>query len=163
MFKRLLPSIILALGLIGAAYAVNITGTNSANENSVLKIGYERLSVSDSIAAFAGGGQTSATLLDSAYNRVITVASAADSVKLPLCQSGASNTAQLAPGVISGNTTGLLVWVTNATATNALAVFPQTGQTIINTSANTSFSIPALKTASFICAANGAWWVNLSA
>src|SRR6266404_8115363 len=42
----------------------------------------------DSITAFATGGQTNATPLGAELNRVTTVATAADSVKLPASQAG---------------------------------------------------------------------------
>lgn len=163
MFKRLLPSIILALGMIGAAYAVTITGTNSQNENSVFKVGYERLSVTDSIVAFATGGQANAVLLDSGFNRVITVGTAADSVKLPSCHTGASNTGPVPAGVISGNTIGLIVWVTNAAAANSMNVFPQTGEAINALGANTAYAMAANKTSQFICGTAGIWYSNLGA
>lgn len=159
--KRLLPSIILALGLVGAAYAVNITGTNSLNENSVLKIGYERLSVTDNITAFSGGGQTSAVLLDSGYNRVATVAAGNDSVKLPSCHSGLSNTGPLPAGAISGNTTGLSVYVTNAAAANSMNVFPQTGESINALSANSAYAMAANKTSQFLCSPAGGVWYSI--
>lgn len=164
MFKRLLPSIILALGLVGAAYAVNITGTNSLNENSVFKVGYIRLSVTDNITALAGGAQATATLLESAMNRVVTVASSGDSVRLPSCHTGASNTSQLAPGVISGNTTGVQVSVVNANATNPVNVFPAVGESINALSANTAFSLATGKMIIFTCSpAGGVFFGNLSA
>jgi hypothetical protein len=43
----------------------------------------------DGITAFAGGGQTSATQLTACHNNVTTVATIADSVKLPLAVAGA--------------------------------------------------------------------------
>jgi len=147
MLKRLLPSIILALGLIGAAYAVNITGTNSSNENSIVKMGYERLSVTDAITAFAGGGQTSAVQLVSAFNRVTVVGTAADSVKLPLCSTGVGTS--FGPGT--------MVWVSNADASDSLNVFPATGDAINLLSANTAFPIPAVRSATFVCVAAGTW------
>lgn len=164
MLKRLLPSIILALGLIVSAYAVNISGTNSQNENSVVKVGYIRLSVTDNITALAGGAQTGATLLDSGFNRVVTVASSGDSVKLPSCHTGASNTSQLAAGIISGNTTGIQIGVVNSHASNAINVFPATGESINALSANTAFSLAAGKTIVFTCSPAGSvFFGNLSA
>lgn len=42
------------------------------------------------VTAFAGGGQTNATALDYGINTVTTVATAADSVKLPVAVAGAT-------------------------------------------------------------------------
>lgn len=47
-------------------------------------------SATDGITAVASGGQTNATLLTSTYNNVTVVATAADSVKLPLGAAGMS-------------------------------------------------------------------------
>jgi len=140
---------------------VNITGTNTANENSVVKMGYERLSVTDAITAFAGGGQTSAVLLDSGYNRVTTVASGNDSVKLPSCHTGAISAGQLPAGQISGNTIGLIVWVTNAAASNSMNVYPQTGESINAIAANSPYAMAANKTSAFICSPAGTIWYSL--
>ena len=98
-----------------------------------------RDSVTNAITAYAGGGQTNAVALTSAINRVTTVASAADSVKLPAATPGAS------------------VFVVNAAATNSMNVFPQTGEIINALSANASFAVAANKTAIFICAVTGTW------
>lgn len=159
--KRLLLSLLALASILGVAHAVNITGTNSSMEYSVVKLGYERFSVTDSITAFAGGGQTSAVLLDSAYNRVTTVASANDSVKLPSCRTGASNTGPIGPGVPSGNTTGLTLYVTNAAAANSMNVFPQTGESINALAANAAYAMAANKTAQFLCSPGGTIWYSI--
>ncbi len=159
--KRFLLSLLALASFLGAAYAVNISGTNSTMEFSVAKMGYERLSVTDSITAFAGGGQASAVLLDSGYNRVTTVASANDSVKLPSCHTGPSNTGPMPSGIISGNTTGLLLYVTNAAAANSMNVFPQTGESINALSANAAYAVAANKTVQFLCSPGGTIWYSL--
>lgn len=160
--KRFLVAAAAALlASLTAALAVNISGTYSALEFQVVKLGYERFSVTDSITAFAGGGQASAVLLDSAYNRVTTVASAADSVKLPSCHTGASNTGPMPAGIISGNTTGLTLYVTNAAAANSMNVFPQTGESINALSANAAYAMAANKTAQFICSPGGTIWYTI--
>lgn len=70
----------------------NITNTNSnfSNVNAALAAasGGGGFTFSDSLTAHAGGNQTSALLLISAINRVTTVASPGDSVKLPLATGG---------------------------------------------------------------------------
>ncbi|CAM2142677.1 conserved protein of unknown function [Pararobbsia alpina] len=97
------------------------------------------------ITAHAGGGQSSATPLPASINRVTTVASANDSVLLPAS----------APGMI--------LTVVNATATNAMAVFPAGTDAINALSASTAFSVAAGKTATFYCTNAGQWHSILSA
>jgi hypothetical protein len=100
------------------------------------------------ITAFAGGGQSSAVLLTSMVNRITTVGTAADSVKLP------ATVASVSIGPIT---------VINAAAANALAVFPSTGDAINALSANASFSVAAGKTATFYSAGAGQWHAVLTA
>ncbi len=102
-------------------------------------------SVTNGITAFAGGGQGSAVALTSVINRVTTVGTAADSVKLPAAKAGAS------------------LSVINAAAANAMAVFPATGDAINALSANASLSVAANKTVMFECAVDGTWHSILTA
>lgn len=97
-------------------------------------------STTDAIVARAGGGQGLATPLTSKFNRVATVATAADSVLLP---------AALA---------GLAIRVRNDGA-NAMNVFPQSNGDIINALAvNTAFSQTAAGlTVSYTCYTTGKW------
>jgi len=74
------------------------------------------------ITAFAGGGQGSATLLTGRYNVVETVATAADSVKLPLSPAGK------------------LVVAINIGA-NSMELFPQSGHSIDISVADTPITI----------------------
>jgi hypothetical protein len=97
----------------------------------------------NALTAHAGGGQASATPLTAVINRVTTVASAGDSVLLPVS----------APG--------MELTVVNATATNAMSVYPA-GSDVINAAA-TSFSVAAAKTATFYCTQAGQWHTILSA
>lgn len=62
---------------------VTTTGTKSESANEIFKVGFLQESSLDSITAFAGGGQTNATLLSNELNRVGTVATTGDSIKLP--------------------------------------------------------------------------------
>jgi hypothetical protein len=101
-------------------------------------------SVQNGITAFAGGGQANARLLTRTINRVTTVATIADSVKLPPA------------------TAGMRVVVINAGA-NSMNVFPSTGGIINALSANAAFAMAANKTAEFVCALAGTWNVNLTA
>lgn len=150
----------LALFAIGVAEAVQITGTNSEMRRSVVRVGFVRLSTTDALTAFAGGGQTSAVQLDSAYNRVTTVGSANDSVKLPPCRTGGGgNTGpSTIAGIIPGNTDGVVVWVTNAAAANSMNLYPAVGDSINALSANSAYAMAANKTAAFICGSAGLWY-----
>jgi hypothetical protein len=102
-------------------------------------------SFQNAITAFAGGGQGSAVQLTRSINRVTTVATAADSVKLPAA------------------TAGLSITVINAAAANAMNVFPATGEAINALSANTALSVVANKTITFFCAVDGTWNSQLTA
>lgn len=102
-------------------------------------------SVLDNLTAKAGGGQANALLMTAAINRITTVASSGDSVKLP---------ASLA---------GLDVVVINAAAANAMNVFGQTGDIINALSANSAFSVAANKVATFYCTTAGQWHSILTA
>ncbi len=114
-------------------------------------------SAQTNITAFAGGGQTNATPLQAALNRVDTVATASDSVQLP----------QAIPG--------LRVTVKNNTAT-LLAIFgipnnPVTGvgDTIASSQSNTQqptatgITLATALTAQFVCFQAGQWQEILTA
>lgn len=96
------------------------------------------------ITAFATGGQASATLLTTSVCRVTVVATAGDSVKLPVAVAGAD----------------LTLFNTSA---NSLNVFPSTGGIINALSANAAYALAAGKGAVFVCAVNGTWNTLLSA
>lgn len=75
------------------ALTIALTSQASANElmsilNPLSGSGNSSRSVTDNIIANAGGGQTSATVLTSDFNRVTTVATADDSVLLPPARPG---------------------------------------------------------------------------
>lgn len=146
--KRIFFGFLLALvGGVAIAQTVLppfISGTESTWQRSIFHIGFLRLTRNETLTALAGGAQAG-TALNLGYNRITTVASGNDSVQLPL---------------LSG---GVMVVVTNAAAANALAVFPQTGQTINALSANASFSVTAGKTAIFFQGLDGAWYAVLTA
>jgi len=97
------------------------------------------VSSTDNLTAHAGGGQTNALQLAAAINRITTVATGNDSVKLPI------------------SVAGLDVVVINAAAANAMYVYPQTGDIINALSANTALSVAANKTATFYCCTAGQW------
>lgn len=104
----------------------------------------------DAITAKAGGGQATATVLAATCNNVVTVASAADSVQLPLAAAG------------------LTVFVKNTHATNAVQVFAANGSTdtIDGTAGSTGTSLAATKAAVYFCALSapgGKWFRILTA
>lgn len=104
--------------------------------------GLQRRAVATAITAFATGGQASATALTTEYNSVDTVATAADSVKLPTSKSG------------------MRVVVLNNGAT-ALAVFPVTGEAINGLGANNSITLGTGRIAVFKCLVAGTWRLNV--
>ena len=128
-------------GLIDSEYANGIAEGQNA-------------SVKSSLTAYAGGGQANATQIPprAALVRVGTVASAADSVKLPFALKGQ------------------VIWIVNDTA-NAMDVFAKsqtnrvTGTTdTINALANgTVLSIAAGGRALFFCPKDGKWFAIVSA
>lgn len=149
MLKRILIGCGLALSLgLGIALGQGltaITGTETGWRNSIFQVGILGITRESGITAFAGGGQTSAYQLTYGLNRVTVVASANDSVKLPVCLGSK------------------VVIVANNDAADSLNVFGQTGETINALSANTAFAVAANKVAIFVCAADGAWYTILTA
>lgn len=111
--------------------------TSSAG-NFASTVGYYTASAVNALTALAGGAQAG-TALTRQFNRVTTVASAADSVQLPAA------------------TAGKWVVVVNAAAANAMAVFPQTGEIINALAANASISVAANKVIVFFCVVAGTW------
>lgn len=95
-------------------------------------------SAATGFTARAGGGQAEATKLTAAFNRVTTVATEADSVKLP-------------PAVV-----GQQVVVKNAGA-NSMDVFPATGEFIDAGAADAAKAVAAGKACAFYCAVAGKW------
>lgn len=157
--NRFAPAIVAMALFSSFAMAVNLTGQNSQNENSIFKAAFFRASSRGALTAFAGGGQTNAVVLADAVNVVTTVGTAADSVMLPPCTTGVGGNV-----VGYGNTDGMQVTIINAAAANAMNVFPQVGQSINALSANTAFSLAAGKSIIFTCSPAGAiWYGNLSA
>lgn len=125
-----------ASGTVTLGSTLNVTGATTLTGNPILG------SVEDSITAFAGGGQASATLLSATaiYHRVTVVASSGDSVKLPPATVGATH---FIATVIAGNAN--------------LAVFPSTGETIFAGAANASILITRDSGMWFICITAGNW------
>jgi hypothetical protein len=117
----------------------SVTATVSQTAPSFISTALDIYSHANALTAHVGGGQGSALALSKAINRVTTVASAGDSVKLPAGLAGES------------------VVVVNAAASNAMDCFPASGESINALSANTALSIVANTTVIFFCAVNGVW------
>ena len=98
----------------------------------------EFYSASNSITAFAGGGQTSATQLTRAFNRITTCATGGDSVKLPTALSGAQ------------------VVVVNRGAASC-NVFPKSSEAINALANNTQLAVGIGLVAIFTCILTGKW------
>lgn len=90
------------------------------------------------ITAHAGGGQGSAYQITKRISQVTTVATAGDSVKLP-------------PALV-----GREGYLFN-TQSKAIDVFPDTGDSFINSTANVAFSLPGAWYIFYRCLANGVY------
>lgn len=100
----------------------------------------DQMSTRNGITALAGGGQAGTShILTERFNRVTTVGTAADSVKLP-------------PAV-----PGIDMFVVNAAAANSMNVFPSTGDAINALAANAALAVAANKTVHLICVVAGIW------
>jgi hypothetical protein len=100
-------------------------------------------SVTDGITAYAGGGQTNAVALTATFNNVATVATASDSVKLPLAVAG------------------LWVAVRNGSA-NSLQVFGAGTDTINGVATATGVALATVTSGLYFCTASapaGKWFV----
>lgn len=101
--------------------------------------GYFYNSAANALTAHAGGGQGSALQLAKGINRVTVVATAGDSVKLPV------------------SVAGMQVVVINADSADAMDCFPASGEAINALANDTALSIAANKTVMFNCAVAGKW------
>ena len=93
----------------------------------------------DGVTAHAGGGQANGVPITANVVNVTTVATAADSLRLPPAISGVD------------------IVVHNSAALNSMNVFPATGETINGGAANAALAIGAGKSTTFTCLTNGAW------
>lgn len=98
-------------------------------------------SATDSITAYAGGGQGSAVALTTDINEVSVVATNADSVKLP------------------AGVAGLEIIVINNDAAQTLDIFPLSGD-YINGNLDTALNIAVQKQARFTCYKTDYWFGN---
>lgn len=95
-------------------------------------------SAQTALTAHAGGGQASALQLSAQFNRVSTVATAADSVALPVSSAG--------------------MWVAIANdGASSMQVFGVTPDTINNVATATGVALPAGHAAIYFCAVAGKW------
>lgn len=122
----------------GAGNKLDVAGRLNVTGNAVVT-GFVLRSTTTGIAAFAGGGQASATPLTTDVNNVTTVATAADSVRLPTALAGMK----------------ILVFNNGA---NALAVFPATGGQIDSLGVNNSFSVSAGGSRAFFAINTTQWY-----
>jgi hypothetical protein len=106
--------------------------------------GVPELTAKDGITALAGGGQAGATLLTAGVNRVATVATAADSVALPV------------------SVAGMVVFVVNGAA-NSMQVFGSGTDTINDVATATGVAQAGGKAATYFCPVAGKWYRVLSA
>jgi hypothetical protein len=104
----------------------------------------QNVSTQNSIVARAGGGQPLATQLTAVANRITTVATAGDSVKLPIAM----------PGKV--------VFLKNTSA-NSCNVFPSQNEVINALATNAAYALATVKSAWFVCIQVGIWEADLSA
>lgn len=117
----------------------SITAATTVTGATVTTTGFFQNSAANALTANPGGGQASALALTKGVNRITTVATAGDSVKLPQALAGRQ------------------VVVINAAASNAMDNFPASGDAINALAADTAISIVANTTVMFFCAVNGIW------
>lgn len=98
----------------------------------------------NNITAFAGGGQANATQLTKKINNVTTVASAFDSVKLPVALMGR------------------MIIVRDSGIDN-LRIFPAVGEEIDSFGINTGHDVPPAGGSYYICVKSGVWSFTLLA
>lgn len=131
-------------GVANITGAATVAGTFTAGADLVVG-GIERHSTADALTAYAGGGQTNALQLTKGINRISTVATAADSVKLP------------------ASTAGMVVFVINGAASNSMQVFGAGTDTINDVATATGVAQAAGKSALYVCPVAGKWYRVLSA
>lgn len=122
---------------VAAVNATTVTAT-TVNATTLNLTGYTAASSTNTITAFAGGGQASAVALTTSLNRITVCATAGDSVKLP------------------ASTVGRTIRVINSGAAYA-NVFPVTGDVIDTLAANLAVSVPVGQELTFSCEVAGTW------
>lgn len=117
---------------------VQVTGTDSIKQAQFDKVAFKLGSTEDSIVAKAGGGQATARQLTCEFNRVITVATTADSVKLPV------------------SVPGMDVMIINDGA-NSLQAFGFGTDTIDGVATGTGVPLAAASRCNYMCVTAGKW------
>ena len=105
---------------------------------------FPTVSSTNAVTATPSGTQANSFAVTTAINRVTVVATAGDSVRLPLA----------APG--------MQIIVSNAGAA-AMSIWPGVGDAVNSLAANAAYALPVNKTAEFFSAAAGSWHSVLSA
>lgn len=105
---------------------------------------FPTISSTNNITATAAGTQSTSLQVSTAINRITTVVSIGDAVKLPVANAG------------------MQLIIANASA-NSMNVFPGVGDAVGALSANAAFAIAAGKTVEFFTANPGNWHTVLSA
>lgn len=129
---------------VGDFASLAVTGAATISGDHTIG-GFEQYSAADGLTAYAGGGQANALQLTKGVNRISTVATAADSVKLP------------------ASVPGRIVWITNGAASNSMQVFGAGTDTINDVATATGVAQAAGKTAAYVCSVAGKWYRDLSA
>lgn len=106
---------------------------------------FPTVSYVSALTAKAGGGQSISTPLTTVLTRVAVVATAGDSVTLPVAVAG------------------MQVIIANASLSNSLNIFPNNNDAINSLAANAAFASAAGKNVSFYCMIPGFWHAILSA
>lgn len=132
-------SVVIYTSAVAGLWQSDAASTLSPTYTNLTLTGLLYESATATIVAFAGGGQASATLLTTELNRVTTVATVGDSVKLPATA-----------------TAGLTIVVINNTA-NAMQVFGSGTDTIDGVATATGVSQMPGSTVIYSCPAVGLW------
>ena len=128
----------------------------AASKGGNISLFYE--SVTDNITAFATGGQTGATALTTEINRITTVATSGDSVKLPpTTQVPSSGPGYVAGAVVPGP--GATIFVINHGA-NPMQVFGSGTDTINDVATATGVSQMANSVVLYTCTSSGKWYTE---
>lgn len=101
--------------------------------------------VTNGITATASGTQVTSLILSTKWNRITTVASGNDSVRLP-------------PAIAA-----LTIVVVNAAASNSAKIWPSPGDAINALGADAALTLAANKLIEFRCLNDGQWHTNLTA
>lgn len=115
------------------------TRKTSIDSSDIVSAIFDLSSTANALAAAGTSSQANSTALDArTYQRVTTVA-ANSGVRLPAAKAG------------------MRIVVFNAQGTNALLVYPSSGEAINSLSADASFSVAVNRGAEFVCCVDGTW------